>query len=88
MTTDPIWCRVTLAGPGPAAPVSWLVGGPGRPDLAVIERLARMQLTATRRGGTLLVSEVCRDLGMLLDLADLRHVLSAAPGAGAPAAAD
>lgn len=50
--------------------------GLGRPDLAAVEALARLQLTALRMGGSILVQDMSTDLEELLDLVGLRDQLS------------
>lgn len=52
----------------------------GRPDLAAIDAIARLQLAARRQGWEVRLSGTCRELGELLDLAGLAEVLGQ-PGA-------
>jgi hypothetical protein len=47
--------------------------GPGRPDLGVIETLARLQLVCRRGGDRLHLEEVSAPLGELLELTGLRR---------------
>src|SRR5436190_24331015 len=75
MTGSEMWCRVTVVG-GNGVPVwSWPLIGVGRPDIATVDRLARLQLSVVRRGGVLTLSEVTDDLDVLLDLAGLGRQL-------------
>jgi hypothetical protein len=53
---------------------SWSVLGEGRPDLAVVDDLTRVQLEARRRGYAVRLRDVCPDLRQLLDLAGLIDV--------------
>ena len=48
-----------------------MIGGPGRPDISTVGRLARMALLAAREDGRLALSDVSPHLGELLDLAGL-----------------
>jgi hypothetical protein len=50
---------------------SWPVSGSGPPGLAVVEYLARLQLSARRRGQRIVVHQTCRELQGLLELAGL-----------------
>lgn len=45
--------------------------GPGRPDLAAVDALARWQLAARRGGGSIELRGPCEELAGLLDLAGL-----------------
>jgi anti-anti-sigma regulatory factor len=47
----------------------------GSPDAATVEALARMQLTARRLGGRMMLRNACGELRDLLTLAGLRDVL-------------
>jgi hypothetical protein len=53
-----------------------------RPDLALIDALARLQLAARRLGGTIRIRNASKDLEGLLALAGLDQVLPACPGLG------
>jgi hypothetical protein len=50
---------------------SWPMTGDGRPDLSVVDALARMQLAARRAGCAIQVRDVCPQLSELLDLVGL-----------------
>jgi hypothetical protein len=49
----------------------WSVRGCGAPDLAVVDGLARLQLTASRLGGDVELSDVTAALDELLELVGL-----------------
>ena len=66
-----VWCRVTVLGPDGRLRASWPVCRPGRPDLGVVEGLARLQLAARRQGGRVVLVEPCAELVELLDLVGL-----------------
>lgn len=51
------------------------LAGEGRPDLSVVDTLARLQLAARRAGGVIEVREMCPELQELLELAGLRGEL-------------
>jgi hypothetical protein len=63
---------VIVVGPDQTCLVM-LLADEGRPDLAVIEGLAWLQLTVRRAGGRMCLQEVSGALGELLDLAGLRR---------------
>ena len=67
------WGWVVLAGPSGAEVTAWVIGGPGAPDLAAVDALARWQLSARRLGGFVRLREVCEELDALLDLVGLRR---------------
>ncbi|MGH3942658.1 MAG: hypothetical protein ACRDTG_29350 [Pseudonocardiaceae bacterium] len=54
---------------------SWPLTGPGRPDLAVVDELMRLRLTARRLDCSLRLREVCAELSELLDLLGLGEIL-------------
>ncbi|MGH3931450.1 MAG: hypothetical protein ACRDTF_15940 [Pseudonocardiaceae bacterium] len=56
---------------GDAEVASWPLTGWGRPDLAVVDELARWQLTARRLGCSIRLRDVCGELSELLDLVGL-----------------
>jgi hypothetical protein len=65
------WGRLVFVGPGGVERAVWTVCGPGPPDLAAVDALARMQLSARRLGGHIRLSEVSQELAEILDLAGL-----------------
>ena len=71
MSASQPWCRVRCTDCHGSVVGSWWLGGCGDPDLGAVEAIARLALTARRRGGTVVLSEVRADLGRLLDLSGL-----------------
>lgn len=67
------------AGPGP---VTVDVGGVGRPDLAVVEALARLRLTAGRLGRPIQLRNACGELRRLLAWTGLDEALAAPAASG------
>jgi hypothetical protein len=65
------WCRIRILGPGGLELGTSVLEGPGDPDLAAVDRIARLALLARRDGGTLVLAEVCPELAELLELAGL-----------------
>ena len=53
----------------------WPLSCDGRPDLAVVDELARLQLTAKRLGCSVRLAGQCADLVGLLELTGLGEVL-------------
>jgi hypothetical protein len=70
-----MWCRIAIADCGGTTIATWTVGGAGRPDLGVVDRIARLRLDAKSRGQTLVLSEVCADLAALIRFVGLADVL-------------
>lgn len=62
-----------------AAVTRWPLAVPGRPDLATVDRLARLALMAGRAGCSIVVRGACADLVALLDLVGLGTVVRAGP---------
>lgn len=54
------WCRLTI-----------VAGTGARPDMSVVDQIARLALTARRAGGRLIIDVLCDELAELLDLAGL-----------------
>lgn len=67
----PAWCRGAVMAPGGLVVTRLAVVGP-RPDVSVVDRLARIALGAGRCGRRLVLSELSPVLGELLELAGLR----------------
>ena len=55
---------------------SWPLAGWGRPDLGVVDQLARLQLTACRVGCSVRLRDPCVELVELLDLLGLGDVVA------------
>lgn len=60
----------------------WSLVTPGRPDLALVDGLARLQLAARRLGAAIHLRDVGVELAGLLDLLGLGDVVTRAPGLG------
>ena len=58
---------------------SWALMCAGRPDLGVVDELARLQLTARRMGCTIWLRDACPELLQLLVFAGLRDVVAGSP---------
>jgi hypothetical protein len=54
-------------------------GGEGRPDLAAVDALARVQLAVRRRGGRIQLRQMCVELDELLDLVGLGREVGGQP---------
>ncbi len=67
---------------GDAEVASWPLAGCDRPDLAVVDELARWQLAARRLGYSIRLRDACAELLELLDLLDLGEVVSGTAGLG------
>jgi hypothetical protein len=65
------WCRVTTVAPDGTVKGTWLMEGCGCPDLGTVDQLARLALTAGRRGERLVLHDVSPELGELLELTGL-----------------
>jgi hypothetical protein len=61
---------------GDAELASWPLAGCGRPDLTVVDNLARLQLAARRVGCSIRLRDACGELTELVDLAGLDEVLT------------
>ena len=62
---------------GDAEVLSWPLRWPGSTDLAVVERLARLELAARRLGLSVRLRDACPELWELLELCGLGEVLLA-----------
>lgn len=60
-----------MFGPGGKKLARWLLQGPGRPDLAVVDEVARLALLGARIGGKVVLTEVAPPLRDLLELSGL-----------------
>jgi hypothetical protein len=63
---------------GDAEVATWPLVGRGRPDLAVVDELARWRLGAQRLGCSIRLRDACVDLLELLELVGLREILTGA----------
>ncbi len=61
---------------------SWPLPGRDRPDLAVVDTLARLQLAARRRGCSIRLRDACVELLELLDLLGLGEIVAPREGDG------
>jgi hypothetical protein len=78
MTAVRPWCLVVVVGHDGCELASFLLGGPGRPDLGTIDLLARWQLRARHGGCSISVREPCPELEALVDLAGISPELGLA----------
>jgi ABC-type transporter Mla MlaB component len=60
---------------GDAEVATWPLPRCGRPDMAIVDQLARLQLEAQRMGCTIRVHHACRELVELLELSGLVDLL-------------
>jgi hypothetical protein len=65
---------------GDAEVARWRLAGCDRPDVALIDQLARLQLAAGRVGYAIRLRNTCAELVELLDLLGLTKVLAGAAG--------
>ncbi|MFI1185501.1 STAS domain-containing protein [Streptomyces californicus] len=72
------------AAPGPGAVADCDVGGVVRPDLALVDAVARLALVARRSGYTLRLRRVPPELRALLDLVGLADVVALAQEPAGP----
>jgi hypothetical protein len=61
---------------GPAELATWPLERDHRPDLAVVDDLARLQLAARRLGYSILLRDACPRLAELLELVGLSDQLT------------
>ena len=66
------WCRVTVVGPDGAELATYVLDGPGAPDMGTVDDVARLALMAGRLGGGTVLSDVSPALQALLELAGLQ----------------
>lgn len=59
-----------------------MLAGPGHPDIAVIDVVARLELRARREGAVFELREVAPELAELLGLAGLRRQVVGEPEGG------
>lgn len=71
-----------MVGRDGAPLATWTVGGPGYPDLAVVDGLASLALVAGRRGNRVIVTEASTELAELLELVGLTGQVLGQPEEG------
>jgi len=76
------WALVVLVGSDGADIAAWSIEGPGAPDLAAVDALARTQLRARRLGGAIHLRHGSKELLELLDLVGLRREVGGEPEGG------
>ncbi len=64
--------EIVVVGPGGIEVTRWTLPVVSEPDLALVDELAHLQLTARRLGYTIRVRNACAGVSELLDLAGLR----------------
>jgi hypothetical protein len=74
-----VWGRLVFVGAHGQAAVAWPIVGQGRPDLAVVDTVARLQLAARRIGGSIQVRDATPDLVELFELVGLGRELLGEP---------
>jgi hypothetical protein len=77
-----MWAVITLVGDGEEVTLGRI--RTDRPDLALIDVLARLQLAAKRCGYAIRLTRTSGELCELLDLTGLRDVVGAEPLLGDP----
>jgi hypothetical protein len=65
------WCRITALGPDATPRWTWVLEEDGQPDLAAVDKVARLALEAVREGGRVVVDEVVPAMLELLELVAL-----------------
>lgn len=70
------WGHLAVVGSSGVILVTRVVEGRGRPDLAVVNAVARWQLHARRAGGYIVLWGLDEDLTVLLDLVGLLREVS------------
>jgi hypothetical protein len=76
------WVRIVFVGSTGSEVADWVIEGPDRPDLAVVEAVARLQLLARRCGGCIELKELNADLAMLLEFVGLAGEVGREPEGG------
>lgn len=80
MTNSEIWCRLTVFRPDGSRLGRWTLRGPGTPDLATVDRLARLRLQMERSGSRVQFDGVAPALAELMTLAGLGDLLDGLDG--------
>jgi hypothetical protein len=68
---DHPWCRLCVVTPDGTIARIWILDGPGRPDVAVVDDVARLALGALRRSERLVLRDVAPLAAELFRLAAL-----------------
>jgi hypothetical protein len=79
MTRTRRWCTITLVERDGGALAECLLRGTGRPDLSAVDVVAHLALLAKRRGGGVVLTDVCGELEELLAVAGLRVEVQGKP---------
>jgi hypothetical protein len=82
MATRQPWAVVEIVGPDGTVLGTIVADGPGRPDMAAVDDLARTQLMAKRLGGRAVVKTASPFFLELLDLAGLAVEVERQPKEG------
>ena len=80
MAESVAWGRIVVRGPHGQELVSRTLEGPHRPDLGVVDIIARLAVSARRLGCSIQVRDLSRDLAELLWLAGLLSSLDGEVG--------
>jgi hypothetical protein len=65
------WCRVTIIGRDGTVLAGGVLAGPGVPDIAAVDDIARLALVARRLGASITVTELSDALRELLAISGL-----------------
>ena len=82
MAASEPWCFVRFTDGDGSVVGGCVIDGPGDPDLAAVEVIARLALVARRQGFAVLLSGVRADLRRLLDLSGLPVEMEGQPEGG------
>ncbi len=64
-------CQVEFVGTDGTIWATWVMARSGNPDLSDVDEIARLQLFASRLGGSVVLDAVCPRLQELIELAGL-----------------
>jgi hypothetical protein len=79
---DQLWCRAAVVDADGTRHVDRTLQGPGSPDMAVVDEVARLALLAARVGARLVLRDVSPSMRELLDLAALPVEMQREPELG------
>lgn len=82
MAQESCWCRVAVVAANGAVLARFRLTGLDRPDLSVVDLLARLALGSARNGGALMLSDVAPSLRELLWLTGLGVEVEGEPEGG------